>query len=322
MFFLHDCQLGPVRACSARRIEQMLILPEKTNALAVISPLSAWNRCSKLAFTLDVHKGNAVGVFCTDRLTEKRQKMTSAAQAESHLVGEYALPSGISWWDADAECTLVMSQPSLDRELWRDYLDGAQRSYRKHGVEAALDVDAIRSGADTIAFWATIDRAGRIVGGVRAKGPLQDADDSHAVVEWAGQPGLAAVRKMINDRAPFGILEMKSAWVTDDRDHNPALTRVLARTGFHAMSLFNFQFCMATSAPHVLDRWRSSGGVVASIPATPYPDPRYRTKMMWWNRRDFVNHAEPDQVAKILQEITTINRQPAGRHGDVHRHAL
>ncbi len=52
-----------------------------------------------------------------------------------------------------------------------------------------------------------------MIGGVRAKGPLESAEDSHALVEWAGHPGQAAVRKMINDRVPFGILEMKAAWV-------------------------------------------------------------------------------------------------------------
>ena len=74
------------------------------------------------------------------------------------------------------------------------------------------------------------------------------------------------------------------------------------------MALMDLQFCMATSAPHILDRWRSSGGVVASIPATPYPDKRYRTKMMWWDRRTFANHAEQEQVSKILMEITTLNQ--------------
>ena len=39
---------------------------------------------------------------------------------------------------------------------------------------------------------------------------------------------------------------------------------------------------------------------MAGIPATPYPDERYQTKMIWWNRRDFVRYADPAQVAKTL----------------------
>ena len=212
------------------------------------------------------------------------------------------------WWDDDAKCTLLMSQPSLDPDLWLEYLDGAERSYRKHGVQSALDTAAISDGHDTAVFWAALDSRERVIGGVRAKGPLTCPDDSHAVVEWEGQPGLPAVRKMINDRVPFGILEMKSAFVTDDPDRSRGVTRALARSGFHAMAAMDLQFCMATSAPHVLDKWRSSGGVVASIPATPYPDPRYRTKMMWWDRRTFVRHAEPAQVSKIFNEIHTMDQ--------------
>jgi hypothetical protein len=222
---------------------------------------------------------------------------------------DFPFTDNISWWDSDAECTVVLSRPAADPQLWEEYLRGAQRSYQNHGVERALDVDAIRDGADTAMFWATIDTAGRVIGGVRAKGPLRSADDSHATVEWAGQPGLPAVRKMIDDRVPFGILEMKAAWIIDDREAARRLSRALARSGFHAMALMGIQFCMATSAPYILDSWRTSGGVVAPIAATPYPDERYRTKMMWWDHRTFANHADPEQVSKILHEMELATTQ-------------
>jgi hypothetical protein len=215
--------------------------------------------------------------------------------------------SGFEWWDPDAECTLVVSSPSADPDLWKDYLAGAVRSYRKHRVERALDLAAFRDGADTAMFWAAVDADGRVIGGVRAKGPLTCADESHAVVEWAGQPGLPAVRKVITDRLPFGVVEVKTAWVTTDPERNQSLTRVLARAPLHAMVPLNAQFAMATSASHVLDRWASSGGVVASrIPATPYPDERYRTKIMFWDRRTFANHAEPSQASRVFAELTSL----------------
>jgi hypothetical protein len=224
-----------------------------------------------------------------------------------------SLDKGLSWWDPDTECTIVVAEPSADTELWTEYLDGALRSYRKHGVESALDIDAIRGGHGTSVFFAAVDDAGRVVGGVRGKGPLGSADDSHAVAEWAGRPGERAVRKMITDRLPFGVVEMKSAWVTDDPGLNGALTNTLARTAFPTMALLDCQFVMATAAAHVLDRWRSSGGVVVSrIPATPYPDERYRTKMMWWDRLTFANHAEPKQLSKVLAEMRALTQSPHG----------
>jgi hypothetical protein len=222
---------------------------------------------------------------------------------------EFRLEQGFSWHDPDLDCTLVVSEPSTDRDLWTEYARGAQRSYRKHGVECALDVDALDTGADTVMFFSVIDRTGKMVAGVRTKGPLRSANDSHALIEWAGQPGQQTVRKMITDRIPFGVVEMKSGWVTDDPERNRCITAALARSPHHMMAILDIQFCMATAAAYVLNRWRSSGGVVAGIPAAPYPDERYQTKMMWYHRRDFVNYAEPEQAAKILRETNQLTQE-------------
>jgi hypothetical protein len=223
--------------------------------------------------------------------------------------GRFELRQRLSWQDPDIGATLVLSQPTLDPDLWAEFSLGAERSYRKHGVECALDLEMLRTGADTIMFFAMLDEAGRMVGGLRAKGPLQSADDTHAVGEWAGQPSQQLVRDMITDRIPFGVLEMKAGWVIDDPDRNRSLIAALARSGCHITALLECQFMMATAAAHVLNRWRSAGGVVAPIPAAPYPDERYTTKMIWWNRHDFIKHAEPQQAAKILMETKQLTHQ-------------
>ena len=238
---------------------------------------------------------------------------TSVVPLDTVTVGRFQPDQRLSWRDPDVGGTLVLSQPAVDPDLWAEFSLGAEHSYRKHGVECALDADALRDGTDTIMFFAMIDDAGRMVGGLRAKGPLRSADDSHAVVEWAGQPGQQAVRDMITDRIPFGVLEMKAGWVIDDADRNRSLITALARSGCHITALLDCQFMMATAATHVLNRWRSAGGVVAPIPAAPYPDDRYQTKMIWWNRRDFINYAEPRQAAKILTESQRLTKEFYGR---------
>jgi hypothetical protein len=132
--------------------------------------------------------------------------------------------------------------PTLrQRRLWQEYLAGAQRSYRRHGIESAIDVDAIRRSRDTTLFWTMLDGTGTVIGGIRAVGPLTSPDESHAVVEWAGHPSLRSVRKMIADRIPFGVVEMKSAWVTDDVDRSHRLTASLARTGCQVLAVLGVQ---------------------------------------------------------------------------------
>ena len=226
--------------------------------------------------------------------------------AEFPATVDIELPQSVSWFDSDTDCTVVISQPATDPELWNRYLDSAQQSYRRHGVEQVVDAPAIRDGHDTALFWTVLDRRGHMVGGVRTKGPLQGADDSHAVVEWAGRRGLDQVRSMIDDRAPFGIVEMKTAWVCDERNRAHAITDLLARTGFHVTTLMDVRYIMATAAQHVLELWKSGGGTVAPIPATPYPDQRYRSKMMWWDRRTLAELSEPQQLSKALVEIRHI----------------
>ncbi len=135
-------------------------------------------------------------------------------------------------------------------------------------------------------------------------------------MEWDGQPGLTAVRKMIGDRLPFGVVEIKTAW-TAKHDRGRNLTAALARMPLHATAILGAKFAMATAAAHVLDRWRSSGGIVVSrIPATPYPDARYQTKMMWWDRAEFARSAEPQQISTILAESRILLPLMAGLDAD------
>ena len=224
---------------------------------------------------------------------------------QSEAVGRnfVSLRRSPSCWDRYSETTIVFAQPATERDLWWDYVRGACENYRKHGVERALDMDALRSGADTVMFAACVNDAGRVVAGLRGRGPYQSADECHALLEWSGQPGLAAVRKMVADRLPFGVVEMKTAWVAEDPDRSRQLTSAISRTPLHAMPLLDIQFIVATAASYVLKRWLSSGGQLATrIPATPYPDHRYQTKLAWWDRNTFANHADPKQLSMFLSE--------------------
>lgn len=232
-----------------------------------------------------------------------------------------ASPGPISCWDPLSECTLTMADPSDQPSLFAEYHRGAVASYARFGVADALDADTERCAEDTALFWAMTDIGGRVVGGVRAKGPLRYPDDSHAVVEWAGREGEAAVHDMIVDRIPFGVLEMKAAWLTANAKSDRHRIKQLARSVFHGMTLLDIDFCMASSAAHILEQWRSSGGVIAPIPATPYPDERYETEMLWWDRGTFALHAEPEQAAAIGLEIAHVNRAVRSAQDRRHQYA-
>ena len=62
---------------------------------------------------------------------------------------------------------------------------------------------------------------------------------------------------MVADRIPFGVLEMKAAWVADGVTHRKALTRSLADAIVWGSDLLDVHFVLATGADHVLDLWAS-----------------------------------------------------------------
>ncbi|QDQ99386.1 hypothetical protein FO059_14450 [Tomitella fengzijianii] len=213
-------------------------------------------------------------------------------------------PPRVSYRDADGGCTVVAATPSAEPGLWHEYLRGARDGYRRFGVEQALGLDGMRDGRSTAVFFVAVDADGAVVGGVRAVGPFRRVEDSHALEEWAGEPGLDEVRAMIAARLPGGVAEMKAAWAARGSGR---VATTLARVAVHTMALLDVRFVMATSAAYVLDRWSSSGGVVAdAVPATPYPDARYRTRIMWWDRADVLCNAERGQALKITEESAVV----------------
>jgi hypothetical protein len=233
-----------------------------------------------------------------------------AAQLNDNAMHSPWLGGGSGWLDEATRCWIAASTPEAEPELWEQYLEGALHSYRKHGLEWVLDLDAIRDGADTTIFFAAVDPKGRVVGGTRVVGPLRAPEDSHALDEWNGSPGRPVLRHMLANRIPFGTVEVKSAWANSQEYGSRALTRVLARTALPIMNLLGVQFVMATAAAHVLDQWQSSGGVVATrVPAAAYPTEDYRTKVMWWDRRTIATHAEPEQFKLMCAESSEILRR-------------
>jgi hypothetical protein len=102
---------------------------------------------------------------------------------------------------------------------------------------------------------------------------------------------------------PRGVIEMKAAWLAKDPSGGRHRAKMIARSGFHALAVYDLDYCMATSAAHILEQWRSSGGVIAQNPATPYPDARYATKMMWWDRRTFHAYGDPELIDTIRREM-------------------
>lgn len=180
---------------------------------------------------------------------------------------------------------IVVTTPCAEPELWEHYLAGAQRSYRAHGADSVLDLDRIGDGRSTSLLFAAVAPDGRIVGGMRAQGPYGDADEAHALAEWDRDPGQPTVRAMIEERLSFGVVESKGLWVPDDVRGRRELVGCLSRGPLHASMILGARFALGTSAGHTLPLWTATGAVVPSgLVPVGYPNERYRTSLMWWDR--------------------------------------
>lgn len=187
--------------------------------------------------------------------------------------------------------------------MWSAYIDGARQSYRSHGVEAAIDYDHVRDGATTSLFVAAIEPDGTVVGGLRVQGPYTQVDQASVVREWGGRPGTAELRRQITARLDEGVIEIKAVWVQQHAPRHRELTAALARAFVHALNLLDVRYALCAAASHAVPRWESSGGVVSTeVAPVAYPDDRYRTLLLWWDKRAVLQHISHELIPAILDE--------------------
>lgn len=207
---------------------------------------------------------------------------------------------GTSHLDADSEVRFEINRPMDRQDLWNAYLMGANASYRKYGVEGALDLPSICSGTTTAMFIVGVDLQGTVVCGMRIVGPLRSSGDAHVTEEFSGSQ---VVRDIIDEAVPYGVIEIKGCWVDSVIENRSAVSDALARCYVHAMDVLDVQFACCSAAGHAVRRWQSAGGrLVKELAAVPYPDHRYETVMLWWDRRTVHRLANPEQVRRIRRE--------------------
>ena len=224
--------------------------------------------------------------------------------ASGEVVGEL--------FDVGSGRLLVVARPAAQPDLWAAYLEGARVGYRRHGVESAVDYGRVRDGGSTSLFVAAIEPDGRVVGGFRVQGPYTRVGQADALREWAGREGTTELRRQVGRRLSEGVIEVKAVWVDRDADRHDALTAVVARMFVHLLTEMNVRYAFCTAASHAVPRWESSGGVVcAEVAPVAYPDDRYRTWLMWWDREHVVELMAGDQLRAVVLDQARLRRPVA-----------
>ncbi|MFJ4652664.1 hypothetical protein ACIP5Y_15490 [Nocardia sp. NPDC088792] len=183
-------------------------------------------------------------------------------------------------------------------------MDGALEVYRQFGTEDALEYDDVIDGRSTTLFGIALDADGRAMAGMRVSGPYKHIDEVHAVASWAGLPGEGAFRRLVADQIPEGVIEGKAGWTARDAENRSVLADWIARAYVHSMALLGVRYEVGVAPEHAMRCYRSSGANVAWwIPASSYPDERYRTVPLWYDLQSYRSVATESQVRLMDAEF-------------------
>ena len=125
--------------------------------------------------------------------------------------------------------------------------------------------------------------------------------------EWAGRAGTDVLRRQIARRLDDGVVEVKAVWVDNSAPRHNELTTAMARIFVHAMKLSGVRYAFCTAASHAVPRWQSSGGVVSTdVAPVAYPDDRYLTMLLWWDRQNILQSISSEQSRAIARESSQL----------------
>lgn len=225
------------------------------------------------------------------------------------LSGRSATTLAGSYEVANTGHRMVVSTPQASPELWASYLAGAVEVYGSHGVAPALELDRERTALVFVALTAD----GRPVGGMRAQGPYERAEEAQALEVWDGDP---EVHARITDRLADGLVESKGLWVAGEFPGRRAVVQAFGRAPVHASTILGARHGLGTTAAHTERLWTSTGAVLQrDVPPVPYPDERYRTHLMFWDRWHLPPEVSDDEMRAVDAETAALLRStiPAQR---------
>ena len=223
--------------------------------------------------------------------------------------GTVAPPLG-AFIDQRSGLRIEVHDPATRPDRWLAYLEGATARYEAHDVTSALGRPSPHGRAPATLLYVAVDADDRVVGGLRCHGPLQHPGDAYALQELEDHPRLHAVRDLLAQREPDGVVEVKGVWI-DTGLGDSGLADVLARCYVHAMEWFGASWAMCSAAVEREARWSSTGGrAQEDLAPIAYPDDRYRTVLMWWDAAESERRSAPAQWSLILAERVALGVAP------------
>ncbi len=217
---------------------------------------------------------------------------------------------GASFTDEASGVRFEGHHPLERPDLWRRYLDDAEGKYRSYGFEGTLRRRELDEGIGIPLFLIGFGADGEPVVGVRFHGPVENRWGTALMEEMAELPEIDDIGDLIDREARFGIIEAKGAWARGEAVVGVRLVTALSRAMVHAANWLGAERTIACVSDALVPLGKLAGGEVLSENWVPFPDARYRTVAVTWQRSRASELADPDNQRALRREAEQLLRGP------------
>ena len=217
---------------------------------------------------------------------------------------------GASFVDSASGVRFEGHHPHERPDLWKLYLHEAEGRYRNFGFEGKLHLQELDEGTGVSLFFVGFDPEGNAVAGVRCHGPLDSRHEAFVMQEMGGSPEIDMLGRTIDDEVPLGVVEIKGAWSKGEATTGHRLIEAIARCATHSMNWLGAEHAIAAISDTLLFAGTASGGRMLGEAAVPFPDERYRTVALSWQRSRTLELATPEGRQALRREGEQLSRNP------------
>jgi molybdopterin/thiamine biosynthesis adenylyltransferase len=218
---------------------------------------------------------------------------------------------GSSFVDQDSGVRFEGHHPLERPDLWKIYLNEAEGKYRSHGFEGTLRRQELEDGHDVPLFFLGFNTEGEPVAGVRFHGPLEGSHQAFLMEEMADSPEIEDIQALIEREIRLGTIEVKGAWSKGAAVTGVRLIAAITRSATHAMNWLGTEFAIAAVSDTLEEVGTPAGGRKFGTASVPYPDERYRTICVSWERSRSYELCTPPHQQALRRENEELLRGPA-----------
>ncbi len=215
---------------------------------------------------------------------------------------------GASFVDEVSGVRFEGHHPMERPDLWRRYLDDAEGKYRSRGFEGTLRRRDLEEGNGVALFFIGFATDGEAVAGVRFHGPLESSFDAAILEEMAASSEIEDIRALIENDLRLGVLEVKGAWSKGEAALGVRLVAAISRSVTHAMNWLGSERAVAAVSDSLVPVGSVAGGRQVGTTWVPFPDERYRTVAVTWQRSRSQELSTPEHQVLLRREHEQLAR--------------